>query len=67
MFTLLRGFDSAGINEAAGRILGVPAGWAQWAGGAAGKVGPCWDGNLTGAPLAEICRGAAKGAHPKEV
>ena len=67
MFTELRGFDGAGINEAAGRILGLPPERAQWLGGAAGEAGPYWDNNLTGAHLAEVCREAAKGWHPKEV
>ena len=66
MFTELRGFDGEGINEAAGRILGIPPDWAQWLGGAAGRAGPYWDDNLTGAHLAEVCRAAAQGAHPKE-
>ena len=67
MFTLLRGFDGAGINEAAGRILGLSPERTQWLGGAAGLAGPHWAGNLTGAHLAEVCREAAKGTHPREV
>ena len=30
-------------------------------------AGPYWDGYLTRAHLAEVCRKAAKGWHPKEV
>lgn len=67
LFTLLRGFDGAGINEAAGRILGLPPERTQWLGGAAGEAGPYWADNLTGAHLAEVCREAARGTHPREV
>ena len=67
MFTLLRGFNGAGINEAAGRILGLSPERTQWLGGAAGLVGPYSGGNLTGAHLAEVRREAAKGWHPREV
>ena len=64
-FTLLGGFDSAGINEATGSIFGLSPERTQCLGGAAGRAGPYWDDNLTGAHLAEVCRTAAKGAHPK--
>ena len=67
MFAELRGFDGAGINEAAGRILGLSPERTQWLGGAAGEAGPYWDENLTGAHLAAVCREAAKGWHPREV
>ena len=67
MITLLGGFDGAGINEAAGRILGLSLERTQWLGGAAGEAGPHWDENLTGAHLAAVCREAAEGRHPKEV
>lgn len=67
MITLLCGFDGAGINKAAGRIFGLSPERTQWLGGAAGEAGPYWDQNLTGAHLAEVCREAAKGRHPKEV
>ena len=65
-FNLLRGFDGAGINEAAGRIFGLSPERTQWLGGAAGRAGPYWDDNLTGAHMAEVCRAAAKGGHPME-
>ena len=64
-FTQLRGFDGAGINEAAGRILGLSPERTQWLGGAAGEAGPHWSDNLTGRHLAQVCRDAAEGAHPK--
>ena len=67
MFTLMRGFDGAGIDEAAGSILGLSPERTQWLGGAAGLAGPYSGGNLTGAHLAEVRREAAKGRHPKEV
>lgn len=66
-FTLLRGFDGGNVNVAAGRIFGLSPERTQWLGGAAGLAGPYCDNNLTGAHLAEICRAAAEGAHPKEV
>ena len=64
-FRQLRGFDGAGINEAAGRILGLSPERTQWLGGAAGEAGPHWSDNLTGRHLAQVCRDAAEGAHPK--
>ena len=64
-FTQMRGFDGAGINEAAGRILGLSPERTQWLGGAAGEAGPYWMDNLTGRHLAQVCRDAAEGAHPK--
>lgn len=66
-FTSLRGFDGSGINEAAGCILGLSPERTQWSGGSAGEAGPYWDDNLTGAHLAQVCREAVKGWHPKEV
>lgn len=35
--------------------------------GSAGEAGPYRDHNLTGTLLAEVCREAAKGTHPKDV
>ena len=51
-FTLLCGCDGSGINEAAGRILGLSPERTQWSGGSVGEASSYWDNNLTGAHLA---------------
>ena len=63
-FTELWGFDGADINEAAGRVLGIPPDWTQWLGGSKNRHGPYCRGWLTGRHLGDVCRMAAEGVHP---